>query len=71
MSGIALAVLTNGPAILSFIQQLVSVGTDAVTAWDTVKPMVANDVPPTHEQWVQAGLDVDAAHAQVQQFGTL
>ena len=66
MSGILLAALTNGPAILAFIQQLVAVGTDAVEAWNAVSPMVANDTAPTDAQWAALGVSADAAHAAVQ-----
>lgn len=70
MSGILLAALTNGPAILAFIQQLVAVGTDAVEAWDAISPMVSGDVAPTADQWTAAGLSADEAHAAVQALGT-
>jgi hypothetical protein len=69
MSGLLLAALTNGPAILAFIQQLISVGTDAVDAWNTITPMVTTDTAPTADQWAAAGLSADQAHAQVQAYG--
>jgi hypothetical protein len=66
MSGFLLAALTNGPAILAFIQQLIAVGTDAVTFYDQVAPLVQTDTAPTLAQWTAAGLSADQAHAQVQ-----
>lgn len=70
MSAALLAVLTNGPAILSFIQSLVAVGTDAVEAWDLISPMVTNDVAPTPEQWAAIGVTAAQDNAEVQALGT-
>lgn len=65
MSGILLAALTNAPAIISFVEQLMTLGTDAATLVGTITPMIQNDSAPTHAQWVAAGLSADAADAKI------
>lgn len=56
----------NPLAIIALIQGLLAVGVEAVTAWQTVSAIVAAKRDPTPEEFAQAGLDDDAAHAAIQ-----
>jgi hypothetical protein len=62
MSGTGL----NPIAILTLVQGLIQVGTEAATAWQTVSTIVAAGRDPTPDEWALAGLDAAAAHAAVQ-----
>jgi hypothetical protein len=55
----------NPLAIIALIQGLISVGTEAMSAWNTVSEIVAANRNPTAAEWAAAGLDADAVHAAV------
>lgn len=56
----------NPLSIIALIQGLLQVGTEAATAWGLVSGIVAANRDPTPEEWAQANMDADAAHAAVQ-----
>jgi hypothetical protein len=55
----------NPLAIIALIEGLISVGTDAVTAWKTVSTIVAAKRDPTPAEWALANAQADAAHNAV------
>ncbi len=55
----------NPLAIISLIEGLIAVGTDAVTAWNTIAAIVAAKRDPTAAEWALANLQADAAHQAV------
>jgi hypothetical protein len=56
----------NPLAIIALIEGLISVGTDAVTAWNTISAIVAAKRDPTPAEWALANLQADVAHNAVQ-----